>query len=162
MSELTLIILSVALTVMVCLPLVLTSLKQKNKGNLLKEQLKSEAQVSHLKSGDFETWREAYCIGLDQKNNQLLFLNSMDNEKQVQKIDLSNVRLCRPIRNFREMKVGKEKRQIIQKVSLELDQFDEQTKSFTIDIYDEEKSDYMINEWELAQTWSQKINNRKN
>ncbi|WP_339756588.1 hypothetical protein [Algoriphagus aquimarinus] len=162
MSELTLIILSVALTVMVCLPLILNSLKQKSKGNLLKEKLKSEAQVSHLKTGDFETWREAYCIGLDQENNQLLFLNSLENETLVQKIDLSHIRLCRPIRNFRETKAGKEKRQIINKVSLVLDQFDEHTKPFTIDLYDEEKSDYMINEWELAQTWSQKINDRKN
>ncbi|MFC5625929.1 hypothetical protein [Algoriphagus winogradskyi] len=126
------------------------------------EQLKSETQVSHLKSGDFDTWREAYCIGLDQKNGQLLFLNSLEKGNQVQKIDLRQVRLCRPIRNFREMKVGKEKRQIIQKVSLKLDHYDEQSKPVTIEIYDEERSDYMINEWDLAQAWSQKINNLKN
>lgn len=147
---------------MVCLPLILNHFKQKNKGNLLKERLKSEAQVAHLKTSDFATWREAYCIGLDKENNHLLFLNSLENEVQIQKIDLSHVRLCRPIRNFREIKNGKEKRQIINKVSLVLDQFDEHNTPFTIDLYDEEKSDYLINEWELAQTWSKKVNDLKN
>jgi len=59
------------------------------------------------------------------------------------------------------MKEGKEKRQIINKVSLVLDHLDDQKRAFEIELYDENKSDYMINEWELAQSWSQKINELK-
>tara|TARA_R110002012_G_scaffold320744_2_gene545366 strand:+ start:45781 stop:46269 length:489 start_codon:yes stop_codon:yes gene_type:complete len=162
MNELTMIILSVALVGMVCLPLIISHFKQKSKGNLLKEKLKSIAQADHLKSSDFETWREAYCIGLDQSNNRLLFMNSFENDLHIQKIDLNHVRLCRPIRDFRELKEGKDRRQIINKVSLVLDQYDEHRRPFSIELYDEEKSDYMINEWYLAQTWSKKINDLKN
>ncbi|MDR7130319.1 hypothetical protein J2X69_002669 [Algoriphagus sp. 4150] len=161
MSELTLIILTVTLTGMVCLPLILNHFKQKNKGNLLKERLRKETQADHLKSSDFETWREAYCLGLDQENNRLLFLNLLETDNEVQKIDLSQIRLCKPNRDFREAKEGKEKRQIIKKVSLVLDQFNELNKPFEIELYDEDKSDYMINEWELAQEWSKKINELK-
>jgi len=143
---------------MVCLPLILGHIKQKNKGNALKERLKSEAQLSHLKASDFETWREAYCIGLDQQNKQLLFMSVQDDASHVQIIDLSHVRLCKPIRNYREIKEGKEKRQIINKISLVLDQFDEHKRPFEVEIYDEERSDYIVNEWELAQTWSKKVN----
>lgn len=162
MSELTLIILSVALTGMVCLPLIFNHFKQKTKGNLLKERLKAEAQVEHLKAGDFETWREVYCLGLDQQNNQLLFLSLLENENLVQKIDLETVRLCRPTRQFRETKEGKEKRQIISKITLMLDHFDEQKSPVQLEFYDENKSDYMINEWELAQAWSERINKLRN
>ncbi|WPR75579.1 hypothetical protein [Algoriphagus sp. NG3] len=161
MTELTLIALSVVLIGMVCTPLILGHFKQKGKGKLLKEKLSSEAQINNLKTNDFQTWREAYCIGLDQDGNQLLFLNSTDNVHQFQKIDLKQVRLCRPIRNFRQVKDGKEKRQIINKVSLVMDSYDDQNPSFTIDLYDEEKSDYLINEWEIAQEWSKKINELK-
>lgn len=162
MSELTLLILSIVLIAMVCIPLSINHFKQRIEGNLLKERLKSETQASHLKASDLETWREAYCIGLDQENKKLLFLNTLETETQVQKIDLSQVRLCKPIRSFREIKKGKERRQIINKVSLVLDKFDEHNKPFTIDLYDENKSDYMINEWELAQNWAKKVNELKN
>ncbi|PZX56568.1 hypothetical protein [Algoriphagus chordae] len=162
MSELTVIIVSIFLIAMVCLPLIINHYKQKNKANLLKERLKSEAQVSHLNTSDFETWRETYCIGLDQHNSQLLFLNILEKDVQVHKFDLGKVRLCRPIRNFREIKEGKVKRQIINKISLVLDQFDEHMKPFEVELYDEEKNDYIINEWELAQTWSKRINDLKN
>ena len=163
MNQLTLILLSVALIGMVCLPLILNHFKQKNKGNLLKEKLKSEAQVENLNSGDIETWRENYCMGLDQENQHLIFLNGLDEgESRLQKIDLALVRLCRPIRNFRETIHGKEKRRIINKVSLVLDRYDEQAKPFTIDMYDEDQSDYMINEWELAQSWAKRINDLRN
>ncbi len=161
MSELTLILLSVVLTGMVCIPLVLGHFKQKGKGQLLKEKLKSEAQINHLKTSDFQTWREAYCIGFDQEGNQLLFLNSNEHVHQFQKIDLAKVRLCRPIRNFRQVKNGKEKRQIINKVSLVMDPYDDHDPPFTIEVYDEEKSDYLINEWDIAQAWSKKINELK-
>lgn len=162
MSTLTLIILSVALIGMVCMPLILTNIKQKRKSNLLRERLKSEFNLQDLKASDFETWRETYCIGLDQKNKQLLFLNTLENEVLVQKIDLKQVSFCKPIRKFREIKKGKEKSQIISKVTLELDQFDEHKKPFIIELFDEEKSDYLINEWELAQTWSKKVNDMRN
>lgn len=162
MSELTLIILSVTLTGMVCLPLIFNHFKQKTKGNQLKERLKAEAQVEHLKAHDFETWREAYCLGLDRQNNQLLFLNLLEKENQIQKIDLEPVRLSRPTRQFRETKEGKEKRQTISKITLMLDHFDEHKSPVQIEFYDESKSDYMINEWELAQAWSERINELKN
>ncbi|WP_192346864.1 hypothetical protein [Algoriphagus sp. Y33] len=162
MSELTLIIVTVALTGLVCLPLILNHFRQKSKGNLLKERLKAEMRADHLKISDFETWREAYCMGLDQKNNQLLFLNLLETNNPVQKIDLGQIRLCKPARQYREVKEGKEKRQIIQKVMLVLDQFNEQNKPLEVEIYDEEKSNYLINEWELAQKWSQKINELRN
>ncbi|PZX56065.1 hypothetical protein LV84_02433 [Algoriphagus ratkowskyi] len=162
MNELTLVIISILLITMVCLPLLINHSKQKNKGNLLKEQLKSEGDASHLKARDFETWRESYCIGLDQENKQLLFLNRQETETKVQKIDLSQVRLCKPIRTFREINKGKEKIQIINKVTLVLDQFNEHIRPFEVEIYNEDLSDYLVNEWELAQTWSKKINELRN
>lgn len=161
MSELTLIILSIVLIGMVCLPLILGHFKQKSKGNLLKEQLKAETHTPHLSAQDFETWRESYCIGLDHRNSQLLYLNVLENESLVHRIDLALVRLCKPIRSYREVKEGKEKHQIINKISLVLDQFDEQQKPFEIEFYDEAKNDYIVNEWELAQAWSKKVNGLK-
>jgi hypothetical protein len=162
MSELTLIILSIALIGMVCLPLIFGYFKQKNISRALKSRLKSEADVTHLRDGDFDTWREAYCLGLDQLNGKLLFLNVMGEDSNVQKIELDQVRLCRPIRNFREVIEGKERRQIIYKISLVLDLFDEDRKPFEVELYDEDKSDYIVNEWELAQTWSKKVNDFRN
>jgi hypothetical protein len=91
----------------------------------------------------------------------LLYLYLHENGSAIQKIDLENFKTCTPIKTHREMKEGKEKRQIINKVSLVLDHLDDQKRAFEIELYDENKSDYMINEWELAQSWSQKINELK-
>ena len=162
MNELSLIIFSIVLIAMVCLPLIINHFKHKNKSNLLKVRIQSEAQASHLKSSDFETWREAYCIGLDQQNNQLLFLNVLETDTKVQKIDLSQVRLCKPIKSFREIKKGKENLQIINKVSLVLDHLDEQNRPIEVELYSEDKSDYLVNEWEIAQNWSKKVNELRN
>lgn len=161
MNGLILVILSVGLIGMVCLPLLLGHYKQKRKSNLLKERLKVESEASHLKASDFHTWREAYCIGLDQRNNQLLFLNSHETNRPFQKIELGAFRLCRPIRDFREVRNGKETKRIIKKISLVLDYYDDHRKPYSIELYDEDKTDYIINEWELAQEWSKKINELK-
>ena len=158
MNQLTIIILSIVLIGMVCFPLIIYHFRQKGKGNLLMERLKKEGNLSHLRPSDFVTWRQAYCIGLDQQNKQLLFLNTLETGDQVQKIDLNQVQICKPIRHFREINEGKDRRQIIKKVSLVMDQLDERMKPLEIEFYDEDKNDYMVNEWELAQTWSKKMN----
>jgi len=63
-----LIILAIALIAMVCLPLLKNSFQRKKKNNLLTDRLKSETQSQHLKSSEFESWREAYCMGVDKIN----------------------------------------------------------------------------------------------
>lgn len=159
MNQLILILLAIALIAMVCYPLLKNTFQQKSKGNTLKNRLKAETHSQHLGASDFKTWRDAYCIGLDKSNSQLLYLNLHENGSAVQTVDLQKIRICKPLKTYRE---GKEKRQIINKVSLVLSHFDDQKRPLEIELFDENRSDYMINEWELAQTWAQKINELKN
>jgi len=156
MSDLALGILAVVMIGMLGLPFIVNYHKQKRKNNLLKERLRSEAKVEHLPASAFQTWRDSYCIVLDPTKAELHFLNALENK--IQRIDLSQVRICRPIRTYRELNEGKESRQIIRKVSLVFDRLDEQKNPFEITLYDEFLSHFQLDEWEIALNWSKKIN----
>ncbi|SFU20156.1 hypothetical protein SAMN04489724_0255 [Algoriphagus locisalis] len=158
MSDLLIIAFSVLLALMMMLPLYISFLKQNKQRNILKDKLRELAPHSQLKKNDFATWRKGYCLALVPEKQQLLYLHLQESSSFFQVIELDQIRLCKPVRVFRELENAEERKQIISKISLVFDQFEEQKKSKELELYDENKSGYLVNEWEVALGWSQKVN----
>ena len=130
-------------------PLYYYSRKLKQKLNSQKEFIKKLGQTKNLQFSELEFWRGIYAIGLDFKQRKLVYVKFNDQIETVV-IDLDKAYKINIIKKEHQLSNGKEKRNILDHLTLSIDTIDENHK---LEFYDSERFSDNDGEWPLIQKW---------
>lgn len=89
----------------VVIPFVLFILADKGGASKRKKAFQKIAEAQHVKLSVVEYWNNT-CLGYDDQENTLLYINANAPETEVQKIELDDVRKCAINKTSRDYKNG--------------------------------------------------------
>lgn len=130
-------------------PLYYYSRKQKLKVKSQKEFLEKIRQSSQLQFDHEDHWRGLYGMGLDIKNKRLIYV-FYGTPSETKTIDLHKAHRISVQKVEHEISNGKEKRQILDHLEIQIDYMD---KTHVLEIYDCDKLSDLDGEWPLAKKW---------
>jgi hypothetical protein len=130
-------------------PLYYYSRKQKLKLKSQKEFIDKIRQSSKLQFDHEDHWRGMYGIGLDIKNKKLIYV-FFGTPSETKTIDLQKARNISIQKTEHEVGNGKEKRQVLDHLAIQIDCLD---KIHVLEFYDCNKFSDLDGEWPLVIKW---------
>jgi hypothetical protein len=130
-------------------PLYYYSRKQKSKLKSQKEFLEKICQSSQLQFDHEDHWRGLYGMGLDIKNKKLIYV-FYETPTETKTIDLQKAHRIFIQKTEHELSNGKEKRQILDHLAIQIDCMD---KTHVLEFYDCNRFSDQDGEWPLAKKW---------
>lgn len=133
--------------------------QNKGKGTLSKS-FKEAASSNGLSISTSDYWANAYCIGIDEKNNKLLYVAHKESGDKVVVVDLSTLEKCSIERKTHQSGTGKHQETVTDHLDLKLIHNDAMHTSDRLEFYDESTSLHMNGEQILLEKWQKIIGNK--
>jgi hypothetical protein len=140
----------------VCAPFIYQSIQQTKKRKILLQKLSEIASQLNGKLIQTENWRNQYAIGIDPENKILAYIRSSEQPMAIS-IDLKQVKSAKINKINRELKIEKDKRIIVDYVSIELNYLLEGSQPTILEFYDAEFFTDLNGESVLAEKWVELI-----
>lgn len=133
--------------------------QNKSKGTLSKS-FKQAASSNGLTITMSDFWANLYSIGVDEKNNKLLYLAHKESGDKVVVVDLSTLEKCSIERKTHQSGTGKHQETVTEHLDLKLIHNDAMHTSDRLEFYDESTSLHMNGEQILLEKWQKIIGNK--
>lgn len=143
----------------VVIPFAIFIFADKNGAAKKKKAFQQIANDQNMKLSVADYWNN-YCIGYDDQENNLLYINSNGPETKIQKIDLDEVRKCSINKVMKDYKNGDKHYSELTRLDLEFS-FVSSQSPLTITLFDAEDRFSQNEEMVRAEKWLAFINKHK-
>ncbi|MGC1632272.1 MAG: hypothetical protein WA749_09205 [Gelidibacter sp.] len=124
-----------------------------------KKKFQDVAREQNLKFSEAEYWNNS-CIGYDDQENTLIYINTTDTETKFQKVDLDDVRKCAINRITKEFKNGDKHFSEMSRLDLEFT-FISNAEPVKISLYSTDEGFSQNQEMPRAEKWLALIDKHK-
>lgn len=143
-------------TLILVVPFILIKRKSGQKGKQLRQELFALAEADNLKIVQFDAWNNS-VIGLDDKNEQLIFISNIKSEKTVRQIPLRKILKTRVINTNRT--AGQNNTRIIDKLELAFMPKVSSEPEILLEFYNSDHDLLVLSgELQLVEKWAKIIN----
>ena len=139
------------------IPIWLFQRSQNKESRNLKKSFHKAVSANGLSVSDFDLWNNIYGIGLDPKNNKLLYLKHGQQEDYTKVIDLGDIAKCSIERKTGKLPANKGASPVTEKLALVLTHSDDKNSVDLLEFYHESVSPQMNGESAVIDKWQKML-----